>query len=138
MDGKWWLVLGALLGLLAVACGAFGAHGLETQLSNSGMDAATQAKLLDNWDVGAKYQMYHALALLAAGIIGGRHPSRILHTAGILFCLGVLVFSGGLYVYVLSGLRAWAMIVPLGGVAMMGGWLALAIDATRTGKDRRD
>lgn len=138
MDGKWWFVLGALLGLLAVGFGAFGAHGLEAKLSSGSMDVATQAKLLDNWDVGARYQMYHALALLVLGIVGGRRPTRMLHTAGILFCLGVLIFSGGLYVYVLTGVRAWAMIVPVGGVAMMAGWLALAVGAARAATSSRD
>ncbi len=132
MDGKWWLVLGALLGLSAVAFGAFGAHGLESKLSGGSLDQAAQTKLLDNWEVGSRYQMYHALALLALGVMAGRQPTRILHTAGILFCVGVLVFSGGLYVYVLSGVRAWAMIVPIGGVTLMAGWLAMAIGVARS------
>ncbi len=138
MDGKWWIVLGALLGLSAVAFGAFGAHGLESKLSEGSLDQAAQTKLLDNWAVGSRYQMYHALALLALGIVAGRRPTRTLHTAGILFCVGVLVFSGGLYVYVLTGVRAWAMIVPVGGVAMMAGWLALAIGAARSATILRD
>jgi uncharacterized membrane protein YgdD (TMEM256/DUF423 family) len=138
MDGKWWCTVGAVLGLLAVAFGAFGAHALEGKLDGGDVDAVTQAKLLDTWDVGARYQMYHALALLSVGIVGGRRPTRILQAAGILFCLGVLIFSGGLYVYVLSGVRAWAMIVPVGGVAMISGWLLLAIGVARTAAVSRD
>ena len=127
MDGKRWLVIGALLALGSVALGAFGAHGLKTMLSSGSLDAAQQSKLLDNWDVAARYQMVHALALLAVGILAGRQASRWLDAAGTLFCIGVLIFSGGLYTYVLTGTKLWAMIVPIGGVSFLAGWLTLAI-----------
>ena len=127
MDGKRWLVIGALLALCSVAFGAFGAHGLKTTLGSGSLDAAQQAKLLHDWDVGAQYQMYHALALIAVGLLAGRQASRWLPAAGTLFCIGVFVFSGGLYAYVLTGTKLWAMIVPIGGVSFLAGWLTLAI-----------
>lgn len=131
MKSKNWIVIGAVVALCGVALGAFGAHGLKSMLSSGDLDVSQQIKLLHDWDVAARYQMYHALAILAVGIVAQRSPNRWLHAAGALFCIGVLIFSGGLYVYVLTGAKLWAMIVPIGGVAFLIGWFSFAIGAAR-------
>jgi uncharacterized membrane protein YgdD (TMEM256/DUF423 family) len=126
MAGKNWLVLGAVLGFGGVALGAFGAHGLEGLFKSWELPAADQAKRLQNWDVAVRYQMYHVAAILVVGCLASRCQTRWLDAAGALFGLGVLVFSGCLYAYALSGLRILGLIVPLGGTAFLVGWLALA------------
>src|SRR5687767_11038604 len=92
---QFWLLLGALSGGLAVALGAFGAHGLESALkSRTSLEAAEQARLLAIWDTAAQYQMYHALALLATGLIAARRCGLAVNLAGTAFMLGTLIFSG--------------------------------------------
>lgn len=120
MNGRHWIRVGAAIGFLAVAFGAFGAHGLKERLAETGQAA--------NFQTAATYQMYHALALLAVGFAGqSRGPSRILTFAGWLFLLGVLFFSGSLYVLSLTGLRWLGAITPFGGVFMLIGWAQLAL-----------
>jgi uncharacterized membrane protein YgdD (TMEM256/DUF423 family) len=127
--GKTWLVIGAVLGFLAVALGAFGAHGLET--SFKGSISGDFEKALKNWNTAAQYQMYHALALLAVGLIAARRPGRSLSLAGSSFTLGTLIFSGCLYAMVLTGQRWLGAIVPIGGTLLIVGWVFLAIAALR-------
>ncbi len=110
-------LLGALLAFLAVGAGAFGAHALRGRLT---------ADLLEVFETAARYQMYHALALLVVGWLAAQTPSRALRVAGWLFVLGTLLFSGSLYLLTLSGLRWLGAITPLGGLGFLGGWLALA------------
>lgn len=119
------LILGALLAAAGVGLGAFGAHGLSDVLGSE-LAPAERERRLDNWDVAVRYQMYHALGLLAAGILSRFNPSRALRWAAWLFLLGVAIFSGCLYVLVLSGIKILGAIVPIGGVAMIAGWIALA------------
>jgi uncharacterized membrane protein YgdD (TMEM256/DUF423 family) len=114
--------LGSLSGLIAVAAGAFGAHSLRDRLS---------ADLLATFETGARYQMYHALALLLAAWAITRWPGPLTSAAGWLFVAGTLIFSGSLYALSLSGLRWLGAITPLGGVAFIGGWLCLALAAWR-------
>ena len=114
--------LGAISGLLAVAAGAFGAHALRERLSPD---------LLDTFQVGARYHLAHALALLATGWAAGRWPGGFTTTAGWLFVAGTLIFSGSLYVLALSGQRWLGAVTPLGGVALMAGWLCLGLAAWR-------
>jgi uncharacterized membrane protein YgdD (TMEM256/DUF423 family) len=119
------LSVGGLSGCLAVAAGAFGAHALRERLS---------ADLLDVFQTGATYQMYHALALVAVGILLPRFSiggSPWLNAAGWLFLAGTLLFSGSLYALALSGVRWLGAITPLGGVAFLLGWLALAFGVWR-------
>jgi len=123
------LFIAAVLGALGVTLGAFGAHGLESAVKNWGLDDAEQAKRLATWDVAVRYQMYHVLALLAVGLLAIHRPSKGLAVTSIAFTVGVLIFSGCLYVLVLSGVKILGAIVPLGGVAMIVGWVALAIAA---------
>lgn len=109
--------LGCVSAGVAVALGAFAAHGLRQRLS---------PEMLAVFETGARYQMYHALALLAAGLAHARWPTPAITLAGWLFLLGTLVFSGSLYALTLTGHRWLGAITPLGGVAFLAGWAALA------------
>jgi uncharacterized membrane protein YgdD (TMEM256/DUF423 family) len=111
------LALGSLFGLLAVALGAFAAHALKARLG---------ADLLATFEVGVRYQMYHALALLAVGLVHKSSPSSLLAASGWLFVVGIVVFSGSLYVLSLSGIRWFGAITPFGGIAFLAGWACLA------------
>jgi uncharacterized membrane protein YgdD (TMEM256/DUF423 family) len=114
--------LGALSALVAVAAGAFGAHALRERLA---------PEMLAVFEVGARYHMYHALALLAAAWAIGRWPGGTAVTAGWLFVAGTLVFSGSLYLLSLTGQRWLGAVTPLGGLAFILGWAALAWAALR-------
>jgi len=109
--------LGCLSGFLAVGLGAFGAHALKTRLS---------PELLSTFEVGVRYQMYHALALLAVGWAATRWPGTFVNASGWLFVAGTVVFSGSLYVLSLTGMRWLGAITPIGGAAFLAGWLCLA------------
>ncbi len=121
----------------AVALGAFGAHALTSAI-DQWYDTATAVKKLDNWDTGVRYQVWHGIGLVAVGLgsYAGvvRHRLAWLAIAG--FLAGVLLFSGGLYLWVLTDTRTFVMIVPLGGVAFLGGWLAFAMSLARGGAGR--
>lgn len=110
-------VSGTVLALLSVALGAFGAHGLEGRLSPG--DLVT-------FETGVRYQMYHALGLLLLAVVSAAVPGFRSRLAGWAFLVGVLVFSGSLYVLVLTGQRWLGAITPIGGVAFLVGWGAFA------------
>jgi uncharacterized membrane protein YgdD (TMEM256/DUF423 family) len=110
--------LGAASGLIAVAAGAFGAHGLRSRLT---------PEYLAVFETAARYQMYHALALLAVAWAVGRWPSPLTVWAGWLFVAGTVLFSGSLYALALTGVRWLGAITPLGGVAFLVGWLCLGL-----------
>ena len=110
-------LLGALFGFLAVALGAFGAHGLEGRLSPA--DLAT-------FETAVRYQMYHALALVFLGYRTAARPVFRGRMAGWAFTLGILFFSGSLYLLVLTGQRWLGAVTPLGGVAFLVGWAGMA------------
>jgi uncharacterized membrane protein YgdD (TMEM256/DUF423 family) len=114
--------LGAVSGAIAVAAGAFAAHGLKTRLAPD---------LLAVFDTAARYQMVHALALLATAWAVSRWPGWRTHAAGWCFVGGTLVFSGSLYALALTGVRALGAITPVGGVLFILGWLLLALAAWR-------
>ena len=114
--------LGAVSGLLGVAAGAFGAHALRERLAPD---------LLAVFETGARYQMYHALALLAVGWATTRWPGPLPLWAGWLFAAGTLIFSGSLYVLALTGLRWLGAVTPAGGLCFLAGWLCLALAARR-------
>lgn len=114
--------LGALSAFIAVALGAFGAHALKARLD---------APLLAVFETAVRYQMTHALALLAVGWACTRWPGRVLTASGWLFVAGTLLFSGSLYALSLTGLRGLGAITPLGGVAWLAGWACLAWAAGR-------
>jgi uncharacterized membrane protein YgdD (TMEM256/DUF423 family) len=81
--------------------------------------------------------MYHALALMCVGLIANRQSRRLLHLAAAAFCLGVAIFSGCLYAYVLTGAKAWALVVPVGGVLLLLGWLGVLVEVLRSNAGRR-
>lgn len=110
-------VLGSISGFLGVALGAFGAHALKARLDTD---------LLATFEVGVRYQMYHAFALLAVGWAQTRWPGAVLNMSGWLFVAGTVIFSGSLYMFSLSGQRWLGAITPIGGVALLAGWLCLA------------
>jgi uncharacterized membrane protein YgdD (TMEM256/DUF423 family) len=112
------VALGALSALAAVALGAYGAHAVSVA------GATTWAKAVD-------YQMTHALGLLLIGLLAGRWPDRALRVAGALLAAGTLLFSGSLYLLVLTGIGRFGWLTPFGGSAFMLGWLALAWAALR-------
>ena len=116
-------LLGSLFAFLAVALGAFGAHALKTRLS---------APDLAIFETGVRYQMYHALALFVVAWALGRTPPPLISTPRWLFTVGILVFSGSLYALVLTGVRGWGAVTPLGGVVFLAGWLLLALGIWRT------
>jgi uncharacterized membrane protein YgdD (TMEM256/DUF423 family) len=123
-----WLLTGAVLGGLAVMTGAFGAHGLEGALKkDTSVDTVTVERRLDNWETAARYQMYHALGLLAVGFVACRRCGLTIHLAGTAMTIGTLMFSGGLYALVLSGAKLPWWIVPSGGLLMIVGWVLLAV-----------
>lgn len=109
-------IAGAFLGFLTVAFGAFGAHALKNKLSPD---------MLTVLEVGVRYQMYHALALILTALAYSLFPGVFLAWAGGLFVIGTLVFSFSLYTLALTGIRSIGAITPIGGVLLLFGWLAL-------------
>jgi uncharacterized membrane protein YgdD (TMEM256/DUF423 family) len=109
--------LGAVLGALGVAAGAFGAHALKGRLT---------PEMLAVFETGVRYQLIHALGLLAVAWAATRWKSASIRVAGWLFVVGILLFSGSLYVLCLTGIRALGAITPIGGAAFIAGWLLLA------------
>lgn len=118
---KLWTVLGALHAFVSVACGAFGAHGLRARLSE---------RMLANWETAARYQMTHALGLLALGALAAQRGAAV-DPAGVAFNVGIVIFSGSLYLMALTGVTRLGAITPLGGLALLLGWLLLARAALR-------
>lgn len=121
---KKFLLIGAVFAALSVLFGAFGAHGLK----NMGIDASK----IGNFETAARYQFYHALGLMIIFILS-HHKLKLdfLNGAGWLMTAGTLLFSGSLYLYVLSGIKAFAMITPVGGVLMVLAWFALLFAALK-------
>ncbi len=117
-----WFATGAVAGGLGVVLGAFGAHALKARLT---------PELLTIFETGVRYHMYHAVALLAVGVAATRWTSASVGAAGWGFVIGIVVFSGSLYILALTGVRAWGAVTPLGGVAFIVGWFALAWAALR-------
>lgn len=116
------VLLAAFFGFTSVALGAFAAHGLKQRLS---------AEYLAVFQTGVHYQMIHALALLALALLAPQLSGRLLPVAGGLFTLGILLFSGSLYLLTLTGIGRLGIITPFGGLAFLGGWACLALAAWR-------
>ncbi|MCB1850052.1 MAG: DUF423 domain-containing protein [Gammaproteobacteria bacterium] len=112
------LLLGALNGFLTVALGAFGAHALRPRIAPD---------LYTVFQTGVEYHGIHALALLALGLLGLHHPSRALQWSGWLMSSGIVLFSGSLYLLAVSGSRFLGIVTPVGGFALLSGWLSLII-----------
>ena len=117
------LFLGSASAFLGVALGAFAAHGLKGRLA---------PESLAIFEVGVRYQMYHALALLAVAWAATRWPGAPVTAAGWLFVAGTLIFSGSLYALSVTGVKALGAITPIGGLAFLAGWACLAWTALRS------
>ncbi len=115
-----YLLIAAISGLLSVAIGAFGAHALKARLSS---------ELMAIFHTGVQYQGIHSLALLGVGLLALQHPSRALNWSGTLFTMGILLFSGSLYLLSISGIHTLGIITPFGGLALMAGWMQLGVAA---------
>ena len=112
-------IIGALSGALAITLGAFGAHALRASLS---------PELLDTFETAVRYQMYHALALLAVGLAIAKYSATgWLSASGWLFVVGTILFSGSLYLLAITNTRWLGAITPFGGIAFILGWLCLAV-----------
>jgi uncharacterized membrane protein YgdD (TMEM256/DUF423 family) len=115
---KVFITLASLSGMLAVAFGAFGAHALKNRLDDYAMGV---------FQTAVQYHFYHSLALLVVGVIALNHPqAALLRSSGWLFAVGIVVFSGSLYMLSFSGLRWLGAVTPIGGLAFMAGWACLA------------
>ena len=123
------MLLAGANGLIAVALGAFGAHGLKKHLA--GLDDA--ALRLEWWETAARYQMYHALALGLLAFLATRVQWTGVAVGGWLMFGGIVLFSGSLYVMTLTGVRALGAITPLGGLGLLGGWVMVLLAAWRMG-----
>lgn len=121
------LVLSGTLGFLAVALGAFGAHGLKARLA----PLADGAQRLEWWNTGAHYQAVHALALGLVAYLASRTSAASVVVAAYAFLAGVVLFSGSLFVMTLTGLRWLGAVTPLGGLAFLVGWASVVVSALR-------
>ncbi|KAA0546141.1 DUF423 domain-containing protein [Bacillus sp. BGMRC 2118] len=120
---KLFIVIGAINALIAVALGAFGAHGLEGKLS---------AKMLEVWKTGVTYQMFHAIGLLVIGLLVGKYENVASFTwAGWIMFIGIVLFSGSLYALSTTGIKFFGPITPLGGVAFLIAWFMVIIGAVK-------
>ena len=126
-----WIVVGAVSGFVAVAAGAFGAHGLRDRLT---------PEMLTIYNTGAHYHLLHALALVAVGLLArvrgaasdASRPELAIGVAGWGFLVGTVLFAGSLYTLAITGVKAWGAVTPFGGVAFLVGWAALAVAGARS------
>lgn len=116
---KLFLLIGALSGAIAVMVGAFGAHALKAKLLETGR--------LEVYETAVKYQFYHALALLLLGILMFKVQHKLLDYSGIAFIVGMVIFSGSLYILCLTNVPRWGAVTPIGGLALIAGWILLFV-----------
>ncbi|RSD27191.1 DUF423 domain-containing protein [Mesobacillus subterraneus] len=120
---KLFILIGAINAFLSVALGAFGAHGLEGKV---------EPKYLETWKTGVTYQMFHATGLLIIGILAGKLPaSALLNWSGWLMLIGIILFSGSLYILSVTKISILGAITPLGGLAFLAAWVLLMIAAVK-------
>ncbi|MEH7379470.1 DUF423 domain-containing protein [Bacillus sp. JJ1533] len=120
---KLFLILGAINAFLAVALGAFGAHGLEGKITE---------KYLKTWNTAVQYQMFHAIGLFVVAFLVDKFSQvSLITTAGWSLLVGIILFSGSLYVLSVSGIKILGAITPLGGVAFLLGWVLLMVAAIK-------
>jgi uncharacterized membrane protein YgdD (TMEM256/DUF423 family) len=124
MSPKAAIIIGSMLGFLSVATGAFGAHAWKSFL--------TETNRLATFETAVQYQMYHALAIILTGILGFILPKTDFSLVMMLFLLGILIFSGSLYLLCASGIKWLGAITPLGGTAFLAGWLLMAWKVLKT------
>lgn len=120
---RFFLQAGALLALLSVALGAFGAHALKAALEASNR--------VETFETAARYQMYGAVALIFTGILAEKITHKFLHWAGYFFLIGTIIFSGALYLICATGVTMWGAVAPIGGTALMIGWLLLLVGISK-------
>jgi uncharacterized membrane protein YgdD (TMEM256/DUF423 family) len=118
------LMLAAFFGFTGVGLGAFAAHGLKTRLS---------PEYLAIFHTGVLYQLIHALAILGVAVLAAQLPGRLVTWAGVAFALGIVLFSGSLYLLTLTGVSKLGIVTPFGGLAFLVGWALLGLAAWRLG-----
>jgi len=123
MNSKLQIQIAGLMGLLAVVCGAFGAHSLKPLLDESA---------LQNWDTASRYQFYHSLAILIVALLGKGMNSKLLERSALFFLLGIIFFSGSLYLLSIRSLVSFNFlwlgpITPIGGLFFILGWFSLIL-----------
>ena len=116
------LMTASIFLVLAVAIGAFGAHGLKSHLS---------AEMIQIYKTGVEYHFYHALGLLLIGVIAISFPSELLKWSAILLAVGIILFSGSLYILAITGIKWIGAITPLGGLGFIAGWVLLFMAALK-------
>lgn len=120
---KTFIIIGAINAFLAVALGAFGAHGLEGRV---------EQKYLEIWKTGVTYQMFHATGLLIVGVLLGRLPANaLLSWSGWMMLIGIVLFSGSLYVMTLTKISILGAITPLGGLSFLAAWILIIVAAVK-------
>ncbi|MEB2491921.1 DUF423 domain-containing protein [Peribacillus frigoritolerans] len=117
---KLFIILGALNGFIAVALGAFGAHGLEGKIPD---------KYLETWQTAVQYQMFHAVGLLVLGLLAGKIDSPLINWSGWLMLIGIILFSGSLFILSVTQIKVLGAITPLGGVSFLVAWVLMIIAA---------
>ncbi len=122
-EKNYWLILGAIFAAIGVSAGAAGAHFLRNIISETRFITFNKA---------VRYQMYHSFALIFTGILVSQNPGKFLNIAGWLFLAGILLFSGSLYLIVLTGVQGFEIFSPIGGIAFVLGWVSLAYSAFNT------
>ena len=120
MSCKYSIIIGTILGMTSVIMGAFGAHYLESFLDSDAIKV---------FETGARFQMYHAFLLIIVGLMQHSWPSRVSVFATIFISVGILIFSGSLYVIALSGISMIGAITPVGGLSLIIGWALLILSA---------
>ncbi|MCH8273009.1 MAG: DUF423 domain-containing protein [Candidatus Marinimicrobia bacterium] len=115
---KTFLIIAAVFGFLGVAFGAFGAHALKDKLT---------PQLLETFETGVRYQMYHVFAIAVVALASTHWRIGLLNISGWMFVVGIIIFSGSLYILSLTGEKMWGAVTPFGGLALLGGWLTLAV-----------
>jgi uncharacterized membrane protein YgdD (TMEM256/DUF423 family) len=121
------LTIAAISGLLAVALGAFGAHALKKMIS---------PEMLEVYKTGVQYQFYHTFALLAVGVLMQFNTSKSLKWSGYLFVVGILLFSGSLYVMTITGIKGLGIITPFGGTVWIAAWFLLMVHCRKLTNSR--
>ena len=123
-SAKLFLTIGAILGAVGVGIGAFGAHGLQPYLEETGR--------IETFKTGVTYLWYHSFAVLLVGLISVNNTSKFFNLAGYLFILGILLFSGSLFVLIGTGDTTFGAITPIGGLCFIVGWVLLAVGVLKT------
>lgn len=125
-QSKRFLIIASISGFVGVALGAFGAHGLKEVLT---------AEMLDVFKTGVRYQMYNTFALIAIGMLVEKYSSGALVVSGWLFVVGIILFSGSLYMLALTQAHLLGLITPFGGLCFLAGWISMAIGIAKIKKE---